>query len=158
MRGKVKMNIGYTEAVQLALAGEEQGFGYLYENTYKTKYYLALQYMKNQEAAEDVLQDAYIRAFSKLDTLQDPENFSAWLGQIVANTAKNATNKETVREKVEPAVLDSYGTDGNIDATLLNNKLKERGIYAKITSFPATIEVDGYNITIQEDGTVTIEE
>lgn len=75
-----------------------------------------------------------------------------------ANTAKNATNKETVREKVEPAVLDSYGTDGNIDATLLNNKLKERGIYAKITSFPATIEVDGYNITIQEDGTVTIEE
>ncbi len=75
-----------------------------------------------------------------------------------ANTAKNATNKETVREKVEPAVLDSYGTDGNIDATLLNNKLKKRGIYAKITSFPATIEVDGYNITIQEDGTVTIEE
>lgn len=75
-----------------------------------------------------------------------------------ANTAKSATNKETVREKVEPAVLDSYGTDGNIDATLLNNKLKERGIDAKITSFPATIEVDGYNITIQEDGTVTIEE
>lgn len=77
-----------------------------------------------------------------------------------ANTAKNATNKETVREKVEPAVLDSYGTDGNIDATLLNNKLKKRGIDidAKITSFPATIEVDGYNITIQEDGTVTIEE
>lgn len=75
-----------------------------------------------------------------------------------ANTAKNATNKETVREKVEPAVLDSYGTDGNIDATLLNNKLKKRGIYAIITSFPATIEVDGYNITIQEDGTVTIEE
>lgn len=82
------MNIGYTEAVRLALAGEEQGFSYLYENTYKTKYYLALQYMKNQEAAEDVLQDAYIRAFSKLDTLQDPENFSAWLGKIVANTAK----------------------------------------------------------------------
>ena len=88
------MNIGYTEAVRLALAGEEQGFGYLYENTYKTKYYLALQYMKNQEAAEDVLQDAYIRAFSKLDTLQDPENFSAWLGQIVANTAKNALVKK----------------------------------------------------------------
>ena len=88
------MNIGYTEAVRLALAGEEQGFSYLYENTYKTKYYLALQYMKNQEAAEDVLQDAYIRAFSKLDTLQDPENFSAWLGQIVANTAKNALVKK----------------------------------------------------------------
>ncbi len=91
---KSEMKIDYTEAVSLAKAGEEQGFGYLYENTYKTKYYLALQYMKNPEAAEDVLQDAYIKAFSKLDTLKDPENFPAWLGQIVANTAKNALVKK----------------------------------------------------------------
>lgn len=121
MRGKVKMNIGYTEAVQLALAGEEQGFGYLYENTYKTKYYLALQYMKNQEAAEDVLQDAYIRAFSKLDTLQDPENFSAWLGQIVANTAKNALVKKNpilftdVEEQTDMADYTEKIEDDDID-------------------------------------------
>lgn len=87
------MKIDYTEAVSLAKAGEERGFGYLYENTYKTKYYLALQYMKNPEAAEDVLQDAYMKAFSKLDSLKDSESFSAWLGQIVANTAKNALVK-----------------------------------------------------------------
>lgn len=88
------MNMNYTEAVRLARAGEEQGFAYLYENTYKSKYYLALQYMKNQDVAEDVLQEAYMRAFSKLDTLQEPENFPAWLGQIVANTAKNALVKK----------------------------------------------------------------
>ena len=35
-----------------------------------------------------------MRAFSKLDTLQEPENFPAWLGQIVANTAKNALVKK----------------------------------------------------------------
>ncbi len=115
------MNIGYTEAVRLALAGEEQGFSYLYENTYKTKYYLALQYMKNQEAAEDVLQDAYIRAFSKLDTLQDPENFSAWLGQIVANTAKNALVKKNpilftdVEEQTDMADYTEKIEDDDID-------------------------------------------
>ena len=49
--------------------------------------------MKNREAAEDVLQDAYLKAFSKLDMLEQPEHFSAWLGQIVANTAKNALAK-----------------------------------------------------------------
>ena len=53
------MNMNYTEAVRLARAGEEQGFAYLYENTYKSKYDLALQYMKNQDVAEDVLQEAY---------------------------------------------------------------------------------------------------
>ncbi len=86
--------MNFTEAINRAKAGEESGFGYLYENTYRSKYYLALQYMKNEDAAQDVLQDAYIRAFSKLDTLADPEAFPAWLGIIVANTAKNMLKKK----------------------------------------------------------------
>ncbi len=84
----------YEEAVQLALDGEERGFGYLYEQTYKSKLYLALQYMKNESDAEDVLQDAYVRAFTNLSSLKNPEHFSSWLGQIVANTAKNALQKK----------------------------------------------------------------
>ena len=80
----------YREAIEKARKGEEQGFAFLYENTYKSKYYLALQYMKNKEAAEDVLQEAYMKAFSKLDKLSEPEAFEGWLGTIVANTAKNA--------------------------------------------------------------------
>lgn len=80
----------YREAIEKARKGEEQGFSFLYEKTYKSKYYLALQYMKNKEAAEDVLQEAYMKAFSKLDKLSEPEAFEGWLGTIVANTAKNA--------------------------------------------------------------------
>lgn len=86
--------MNYTEAVSLAKAGDESGYSYLYESTYKSKYYLALQYMKNEEAAQDVIQDAYIKAFSKLDTLENPETFPGWLGTIVANTAKNALVKK----------------------------------------------------------------
>lgn len=85
--------MNYSEAVRLAKGGKEEGYTFLYESTYKEKYYLALKYMKNEEAARDVLQDAYIRAFSKLETLNDPESFPAWLGMIVANTAKNALMK-----------------------------------------------------------------
>lgn len=84
----------YREAVALAKAGDNRGFVYLYENTYDKKYYLALQYMKNEEAAKDVLQDAYMKAFSKLDTLETPEAFAGWLGRIVANTAQNALEKK----------------------------------------------------------------
>lgn len=85
--------MNYSEAVRLAKEGNEEGYTFLYENTYKSKLYLAIKYMKNEEAAEDVLQDAYIRAFTKLDTLENPETFPAWLGQIVANTAKNELKK-----------------------------------------------------------------
>ena len=86
--------MNYTDAIALAKAGNESGFNYLYESTYKSKYYLALRYMKDEELAKDVLQDAYIKAFAKLDTLENSEAFSSWLGQIVANTAKNMLEKK----------------------------------------------------------------
>lgn len=86
--------MNYTEAVRLVKQGDENGFNFLYEETYKSKYYLALKYMQNEEAAKDVLQDAYIQTFRKLDTLENPEKFASWLGIIVANTAKNALQKK----------------------------------------------------------------
>lgn len=84
----------YTQAVKLAKEGKEEGYKFLYEETYKSKYYLALKYMKDENDAQDVIQDAYIKAFSKLDTLEKPENFASWFGVIVANTAKNALVKQ----------------------------------------------------------------
>lgn len=89
-----RKTMDYKEAVELAKAGEERGFGYLYANTNESKYYLALQYMKNEEQAKDVLQEAYLKAFTNLDKLQQPEAFSAWLGAIVANIAKNMLAKK----------------------------------------------------------------
>lgn len=88
--------MNYTEAVKRARSGEEAGFKYLYEETYKSKYYLAMKYMQNEEAAKDVLQDAYIKAFDKLDTLENPDKFASWLGVIVANMAKNALQKQNL--------------------------------------------------------------
>lgn len=50
--------------------------------------------MKNEEAAKDVIQDSYLKAFTKLDTLENPEAFAGWLEIIVANTAGNALQKQ----------------------------------------------------------------
>ena len=44
--------MNYTEAVSLAKSGDERGFSFLYEKTYKSKFYLALQYTKDEEAAK----------------------------------------------------------------------------------------------------------
>ena len=109
----------YSQAVSLALQGKEEGFRYLYESTYQSKFYLAVKYMNRQEAAEDVLQEAYAKAFSKLDTLKEPEAFPGWLGMIVANEAKNALQKknpllfsevQTQEEDFAPEVEDTRET------------------------------------------------
>ena len=86
--------MNYKQAVEAALQGNADAFSALYESTQNNMYYLALKYMKNPDDAKDVLQDAYIKAWQSLPTLKDPEHFPAWLGRIVANTAKNRLVKK----------------------------------------------------------------
>ena len=81
--------VDYTEAVEQAKAGKEEGFSYLYEMTYRNKLYIAMKYMKNEDEAMDVLHDSYVKAFERLSGLQDANSFPGWLSTIVANTARN---------------------------------------------------------------------
>lgn len=84
----------FIQAIELAKAGDNRGFEFLYNKTYKDKKFIALKYMKNEEDAEDVLQEAYVKVMNKIDTLDDPEKFPGWFGFIVANTAKDALRKK----------------------------------------------------------------
>ena len=52
--------------------------------------------MNNREEAEDMLQEAFILAFMKLDTFRYESSFGAWLKRIVVNTCINAINKKKV--------------------------------------------------------------
>ncbi len=85
--------MNYTEAIALARQGSEEGFKYLYEETYHKNYYIALKYMKQEEAAMDVLQDAYIKVFENLEQLQEADKFPAWFSCIVATKALDALRK-----------------------------------------------------------------
>ena len=83
-----------------------------------------------------------------------------------ANNSKNETAKATAKEKVQTEVMASYGTDGKINLDQLNKNLQNiSGIKYngnaisdsnKIASLPATVTVDGYNVTIAENGTTTV--
>lgn len=50
----------YTQAVGDAMFGVQDAFTYLYESTYRAKYYIAQKYMRNETDAQDVLQEAYL--------------------------------------------------------------------------------------------------
>ncbi len=80
-------------AVKLAKEGKEEGFNYLYQETYQKSYYVALKYMKQEDAAMDVLQDAYIKAFKSLDQLEDASKFHAWFSRVVATKALDELRK-----------------------------------------------------------------
>lgn len=50
-------------------------------------YRLARSVLRNPADAEEVVQDAYVRAYEKLDDYRGPNSFAAWLGRIVLNKA-----------------------------------------------------------------------
>lgn len=83
------------EAVKLARENNNEGYAYLYENTYQKGYYVALKYMKDEDRAIDVLQDAYVRAFKYIGQLDEADKFPAWFARIVATTALNELKKKS---------------------------------------------------------------
>ena len=77
-----------------------------------------------------------------------------------ANKAKTETDRASAKEKVQIAVMGSYGADGSIDINELKDNLKKtEGVTGadSITALPATVTSDGYQVTIDTNGKVTIE-
>ena len=52
-------------------------------------YRLAFSYVKNQDAAMDVVQEAIVKALEKVDTLREPAYLKTWFYRILINEAMN---------------------------------------------------------------------
>jgi len=69
------------------LEGDRNAFAYLVDK-YKTMVYsLALRLVKDKEEAEEISQDAFIKAYQSLASFKGKAKFSSWLYRIVYNTA-----------------------------------------------------------------------
>jgi RNA polymerase sigma-70 factor (ECF subfamily) len=73
----------------LALCQEENRLAQLevYNRYQKAMYNIAVRIVKNTAEAEDVMQESFITAFSKLDTFKGTATFGAWLKRIVVNNS-----------------------------------------------------------------------
>ncbi|MGN0476327.1 MAG: RNA polymerase sigma factor, partial [Ruminococcus sp.] len=77
------------ELVNLALENDQNAFTKLYELTYKSVYTTISLKADDAGDIESILQDTYIKAFKKLNTLKNPESFCGWIKVIALNTARN---------------------------------------------------------------------
>ncbi|MCB0457392.1 MAG: sigma-70 family RNA polymerase sigma factor, partial [Flavobacteriaceae bacterium] len=72
----------------------------LYRQYCDGMFIVAHRYLKDTAAAEDALQEAFIKAFRKLDQFKGDVTFGAWLKRIVINTCLDAM-KANKLEKAE---------------------------------------------------------
>ncbi|MDQ0361500.1 RNA polymerase sigma factor [Breznakia pachnodae] len=82
------------EYVKKARVGDNEAIKELYNLTIHTSYFMARKFIKDEQDANDVVQDAYITAFKKISQLEDDSKFPNWLNRIVANKAKDYLKKK----------------------------------------------------------------
>ena len=99
------MNLGTgtsdASLVRKARRGDAVAFEGLVRRYYGAAYSVALAILGSAMDAEDVCQDAFIRALERLDDCRNPGKFAAWLLQIVRNRARNYIDYRRVRETVD---------------------------------------------------------
>ncbi len=97
---------GFSEdLLRHAQAGEEDALSELYRRTYAASYKMAAVLIKDEDAAMDVLQDSYVKAFRNLNQLREPDKFRAWMKRIVHNRAVDYLRKQ------KPAGVSSVSYD-----------------------------------------------
>ena len=84
---------GLAILVERARSGDQGAMAALYEQTCGKVFATVRSMIKNEEDAWDILQDAYIKAFTHLDSFAGEEKFLPWVRQIAANTARDWLKK-----------------------------------------------------------------
>lgn len=69
----------------------------LYKLYYKPMYNVSLRMVGNEVEAEDVMQEAFLKAFTKIDTYEGKVSFGAWLKKIVINRSLDQLKKRKVK-------------------------------------------------------------
>ncbi len=101
------------ELVKKLQEGDTGVFNELYKLTSPKAYFVAFQITKNEQDAEDVLQESYMKMLDKIGTLDKPESFVSWFHNMVANKSKDSLKKKkpSLFEGGEDETFEDFVTD-----------------------------------------------
>ena len=88
------------ELLEKCRRGDERAQMKVYNKYSKAMYNTALRIVKHSAEAEDIMQEAFLKAFDKLDTYEGSSTFGAWLKKIVVNQSISAYHKNNRYEEV----------------------------------------------------------
>ncbi|MEM9412431.1 MAG: sigma-70 family RNA polymerase sigma factor [Planctomycetota bacterium] len=98
------------DLVRAAQSGDRDAFGELFERFQPTIMAIAMRRLGNASDAQELVQDVFIQAMTKLDQLRTPECFIGWLRQITVRMAINRGVRRAPSVAVEPEILEATVT------------------------------------------------
>jgi RNA polymerase sigma-70 factor (ECF subfamily) len=108
-----------------AQRGDQTAFGALVRLHQQRAYAVARAIVTVHEDAEDVVQEAFVRAYQALDRFNLAQAFGPWLNRIVANAALDLARRRKVRatDELNEALAGSFRDPGEADE--LRRRLRE---------------------------------
>lgn len=97
------------DLIRETLDGHQLSFQLLVERHQGRLFGLVRNYTRNAAEVEDIVQDAFLKAFTKLETFQHQASFSTWLQRIAINTALDflkRCGRSPVRAVEDPELVD----------------------------------------------------
>jgi len=120
--------------VALALAGDSEAFRALVERHSRAVFRLAYRMTSNEQDAEDVVQETFLRACKRLKQFESRANFGTWLHRIAVNCALDCMRlrqrHDTGRESIDAVSADGPqplpASDPLPDRVLFSAEVQER--------------------------------
>ena len=81
------------ELVARAQSGDREAFDALATALYDSLYAVGRRILRDGHAAEDAVQEAFIRAWRDLRSLRDPERFEAWMHRLLVRACYDQTRR-----------------------------------------------------------------
>lgn len=130
--------------LQLCMQGNQSAQLDLYNRYYRAMYNTAIRIVKDSAEAEDVMQESFLNAFTKLHTFKGEVTFGAWLKRIVIN---NSIYQYKKRRKKNEVALDEvlYKVEDN-DGIILHHASTEQKAQKVMESM--NLLKDNYRISL----------
>lgn len=134
------------ELANAAKSGDQKAYGELVRMHERRAYAVARAIVTVHEDAEDVVQDAFVRAYHALARFDVEQSFGAWLNRIVANAALDLARRRRVRsaEELHDGLADSFRDPAESDE--LRQRLREalRTLPERMRSVLVLHDIEGF--------------
>lgn len=115
------------QLIAAARSGDRRAMAALYTAHSGRVYSVVRRVVGDDHLAEDVSQDAWVRAFEKLHLFRGDSSFGTWMHRLAVNSALNRLRRQNKRPDVE-ATAENVSGPPPMDETVLNNKLLSQAL------------------------------
>jgi len=133
----------HQDIIDGCIAGDQKAQFQVYKLYYKAMFNTSLRIVNDTMEAEDVMQEAFLSAFEKINTYSGTVSFGAWLKRIVVNRSLDALGRRK-------AIFEDIDSHTGIRDDSPDESLYKEELQTKVEEIKAAIEQlpEGYRVIL----------